>query len=146
MECPKLTGNAINDKDEEFELRVPAFLEFEETEFRTDFDERIVKKVRARFRDISKMRYNHHYVKDIFLGTEAEFVNCQLSYWLLPVIQGPLLNRVDNDYSDTFGDKLVQKINWRHRDEQPCGLWALFQYTMFAPSPHHPEKKKTKYL
>ena len=41
---PKLTGKAINDKDEEFELRVPAFLEFEETEFRTDFDERIVKK------------------------------------------------------------------------------------------------------
>ena len=57
-------------------IMMSAFLEFEETEFRTDFDERIVKKVRARFRDISKMRYDHHYVDDIFLGTEAEFVHC----------------------------------------------------------------------
>ena len=60
IEGPKLTGKAINDKEEEFELRVSVFLEFKETEFRTDFDEETVKKVRARFRDVSKMRYDHH--------------------------------------------------------------------------------------
>ena len=65
MECPKIIGKVETDQEKNYELYVPAYLEYEESIFRTDFDVKVVKNVRARLRckDISKVRSNS-FVKD----------------------------------------------------------------------------------
>ena len=124
MECPKILGKTLDVPEEEFELQVPAFFEFENSKISTDFDVKMVNAVKKGFTDISEIRYVDPFVKDRFLGRESEFVNCQSSYCPLPVNQGPIIPGIDNDRGDKFGDKLLQKISWRHSDEQSCGLWT----------------------
>ena len=110
MECPKIIGKDETDQEENYELYVPAYLECEESIFRTDFDVKVVKNVRARLRckDISKLR-SDSFMKELYQGVEAEFVNCQLSSCPLPINQGPIIPGIDNDKSDSFGDKLFKK-------------------------------------
>ena len=96
MECLKIIGMIEDDPEEKYELDVPAYLEYEESTFRKDFDVEVVKNVRASFKDISKMR-SDPFVKDLYVGMEAEFVNCQLSSCPLPINQGPIVCGLDNE-------------------------------------------------
>ena len=147
MECLKITGMVEDDPEEKYELDVPAFLEYEESTFRKDFDVEVVKNVRASFKDISKIRC-FPFVKDLYVGMEAEFVNCQLSSCPLPINQGPIVCGLDNDKGDIFGNKLFQKIAWRHSDGQSCGIWTAEEkndkdnvFAKFKVEPYEEEQK-----
>ena len=126
MDCPKLFGKDPKNPEICYELQLPTFFKFEKIVLSED-KMKInagLEKVIERFL-VTGLSLDHcrdPTDRELF-WQHTEYVNFKLASCPLPRNQGPIIPGVDNSVSDPNGEKLLEKIAWRHSCNQRCAKW-----------------------
>ena len=129
MLCPKIVGTDPYNPEIDYELQIPAYLEFDATfssnNFKRDFHPQTEEKMKKELRTtLSLSKFRDPHACHIYIDQDAEFINHILSSCPLPINQGPIIPVIDNDKSDLKGENLIQKVAWRHSEDQMCAIWS----------------------
>ena len=124
----KIVGRDPNNPETDYELQIPAYLEFDasfSSKDPMDFHPQTEEKMKKEFRNtLSLRKFRDPHACHRYIDQDAEFINYILSSCPLPINQGPIIPAIDNDKSDLKGENLMQKVAWRHSEDQICAKWS----------------------